>query len=48
MPNRRGKVVVLTPEGNVEFGAGDCAVFLKGLKCTQEIKKKIIKQYNFG
>jgi uncharacterized cupin superfamily protein len=43
-----GKAVIQTPEGNVEFGAGDYVVFPKGLKCTWEIKKKIRKHYNFG
>lgn len=43
-----GKAVILTPEGKVEFGAGDYVVFPKGLKCTWEIKKKIRKHYNFG
>jgi len=35
-----GKAVVKTPEGAVEFGAGDYVVFPKGLKCNWEIKKK--------
>jgi uncharacterized cupin superfamily protein len=43
-----GNAVVQTPEGIVEFGAGDYVVFPKGLKCTWEIKKKIRKHYNFG
>ena len=43
-----GKAIIQTPEGNVEFGAGDYVVFPKGLKCTWEIKQKIIKHYNFG
>jgi uncharacterized cupin superfamily protein len=43
-----GKAVIQTPEGNVEFSAGDYVVFPKGLKCTWEIKKKIRKHYNFG
>jgi uncharacterized cupin superfamily protein len=43
-----GKAVVQTPEGIVEFGAGDYVVFPKGMKCTWEIKKKIRKHYNFG
>ena len=43
-----GNAVIQTPEGTVEFGAGDYVVFPKGLKCTWEIKKKIRKHYNFG
>ncbi|TRO47359.1 DUF861 domain-containing protein [Candidatus Bathyarchaeota archaeon] len=43
-----GKAIIQTPEGNVEFGAGDYVVFPKGLKCTWEIKQKIRKHYNFG
>jgi len=43
-----GKAVVKTPEGEVEFGAGDYVVFPEGLKCTWEIKEKIRKHYKFG
>jgi len=43
-----GKAVVKTPEGNVEFGAGDYVVFPKSLKCAWEIEKKIRKHYKFG
>jgi uncharacterized cupin superfamily protein len=43
-----GKAVIQTPDGPVEFSAGDYVVFPKGLKCTWEIKKKIRKHYNFG
>ncbi len=43
-----GEAVVETPEGPVEFGAGDYVVFPKGLKCNWEIKKKIRKHYKFG
>jgi len=43
-----GKAIIQTPEGNVEFGAGDYVVFPKGLKCTWEIEQKIRKHYNFG
>ncbi len=43
-----GKAIVKTPEGNVEFSAGDYVEFPKGLKCTWDIKKKIRKHYNFG
>lgn len=43
-----GNAVIQTPEGTVEFGAGDYVVFPKGLTCTWEIKKKIRKHYNFG
>jgi len=41
-----GKAVVKTPEGDVEFGAGDYVMFPKGLNCTWEIKEKIKKFYN--
>ena len=44
----KGKAMVKTSEGNIEFSAGDYAVFPKGLKCTWEIKEKIRKHYNFG
>ena len=44
----KGKALVKTPEGNVEFGAGDYVVFPVGLKCTWEIKDKIKKHYRFG
>jgi uncharacterized cupin superfamily protein len=43
-----GKATVKTPEGNIEFEAGDYVVFPKGLKCTWEIKEVIRKHYNFG
>ena len=43
-----GKATVKTPEGNIEFGAGDYVIFPKGLKCTWEIKEGIRKHYNFG
>ena len=43
-----GKAMAKTPEGDVEFGAGDYVVFPEGLKCTWEIKKKIRKHYKFG
>ena len=43
-----GKATVKTPEGNIEFGAGDYVVFPKGLKCTWKIKEGIRKHYNFG
>ena len=43
-----GKAVAKTPEGDVEFGAGDYVVFPKGLKCSWEIKKRIRKYYKFG
>jgi uncharacterized cupin superfamily protein len=44
----KGKAVVKTPEGNVEFGTGDYVVFPEGLSCTWEIKEKIKKHYVFG
>ena len=44
----KGKAMIKTPEGNVEFEAGDYVVFLVGLKCAWEIKDKIKKHYKFG
>ena len=44
----KGKAVIKTPEGNVEFGAGDYVTFPQGLNCTWEIKDKIRKHYQFG
>ena len=43
-----GKAVVKTPDGTIEFGAGDYILFPEGLKCTWQIKKKIKKHYKFG
>ena len=43
-----GKAIVKTPEGKVEFGAGDFVVFPKGLECDWIIKERIKKYYNFG
>ena len=43
-----GKATVKTPEGNIEFGAGDYVIFPQGLKCTWEIKEGIRKHYKFG
>ena len=44
----KGKAVIKTPEGNIEFGPGDFVVFPEGLSCTWEIKEKIRKRYEFG
>ena len=43
-----GKVVVETPEGNVEFGAGDIVFFPKGLKCVWNVKERVKKHYKLG
>ncbi|UCC59000.1 MAG: cupin domain-containing protein [Candidatus Bathyarchaeum sp.] len=43
-----GKAVVSTPEGSVEFEAGDYVIFPEGLVCTWEIKQPIKKRYKFG
>ena len=43
-----GKATVKTPEGNIEFGAGDYVIFPQGLKCTWEIKEGIRKHYKSG
>jgi uncharacterized cupin superfamily protein len=42
-----GKVVVETPEGKVEFGAGDFVLFHAGLSCIWDIKEPVRKHYNF-
>ena len=43
-----GKAIIITPEGDVEFGPGDYVTFPEGLKCVWQIKKKIKKHYKFG
>ncbi len=42
-----GKVIVKTPNGEVEINKGDLVKFPKGLKCTWDVKKKIRKIYTF-
>ena len=44
----KGKSIVKTDEGDVEFGAGDFVTFPKGLKCVWDIKEDVIKHYNFS
>jgi len=43
-----GNAKVHCDEGTAEFSAGDYVVMPKGLKCTWEINKKIVKHYRFG
>ena len=43
----KGRVVVETKDGNVEFGAGDFVTFPKGLSCVWDIKEPVRKHYNF-
>ncbi len=44
-----GKVKVVTSDGEeVEFGKGDLVTFLKGVKCTWDVKERIRKVYRFG
>jgi len=42
-----GRVKVKTPQGEVEFGAGDVVHFPKGLSCTWHVIEKIRKVYRF-
>ena len=44
----KGKAVVKTSDGDIEFGAGDYVIFPEGLTCTWEIKERIRKHYKFG
>jgi len=43
----KGKVVVETKDGKVEFGSGDFVTFPKGLSCVWDIKEPVRKHYNF-
>ena len=43
-----GKVIVKTPNGEVEINKGDLVTFPRGLKCQWDVKKKIRKKYTFG
>jgi len=43
-----GRVRVSTPDGEVEFGAGDFVVFPRGLSCTWSVLEKVRKHYRFG
>jgi uncharacterized protein len=44
-----GEVKVTTPEGEaVEFGPGDLVTFPRGLKCTWDVRKPILKHYRFS
>jgi len=43
-----GDVTVVTPEGEVKFGAGDFVVFPKGLKCKWNVHQRVLKHYKFG
>lgn len=43
-----GKVVVQTPDGDVEIGKGDFVTFHQGLKCVWVVKEAVKKHYNFG
>ena len=43
-----GQVVVTAKDGQyVGFGAGDLVAFLKGLKCTWNVKQAMRKRFNF-
>lgn len=44
----KGKAVIETSGGKVEFSEGDYIEFPKGLQCTWKIKEKVKKHYNFG
>ncbi len=41
-----GKVVVETPQGEVEIKKGDLVLFPKGLSCRWKVKEKIRKYYS--
>lgn len=43
-----GDVEVETPDGKVEFGAGDLVTFEEGLKCKWKINKSVRKHYKMG
>ncbi|MGB9614435.1 MAG: cupin domain-containing protein [Fervidobacterium sp.] len=40
--------VTLDDGSKVSFGAGDMVRFDRGVKCTWNVKEKILKHYNFG
>jgi len=42
-----GKVTVETADGTVEIGPGDFVTFPAGLDCVWDIKKPLMKHYNF-
>ena len=44
----KGKVVVETKDGKVEFGAGDFVTFPAGLSCVWDIKESVRKHYNLS
>jgi uncharacterized protein len=44
----KGKAIVKSSDGTVEFGPGDYVIFPEGLECTWNIKEKIKKHYKFG
>ena len=44
----KGKVVVETQDGKVEFGVGDFVTFPTGLSCVWDIKEPVRKHYNFA
>jgi hypothetical protein len=43
-----GRATVSTPEGDVEFGAGDLVIFQPGLSCTWTVHEAIRKHYEFS
>ncbi len=43
-----GKVIVETPNGNVEIGKGDLVTFPKGLRCRWKVLEPVRKVYSFG
>lgn len=44
----KGKVVVETKDGELEFGSGDFVTFPAGLSCVWDIKEPVRKLYNFS
>ena len=42
-----GEVVIETEDSNYSISPGDYVIFQDGLKCVWDIKRPVIKHYNF-
>jgi len=42
-----GEVVIETKDSNYSISPGDFVIFQDGLKCVWDIKRPVIKHYNF-
>jgi len=42
-----GEVVIETEDSNYSISPGDFVIFQDGLKCVWDIKRPVIKHYNF-